>query len=246
MPSFSDYVVFVDESGDHGMHSIDPAYPVFVLALCLFEKEAYAGRAAPGVVRFKFKHFGHEQVILHEHEIRKTKGPFRFLFDTARRDPFYADLNRLITDSPFTLVASVIDKHRHRKRYAQPNNPYDISVGFGLERVFMHLKGLGCAGGTTHFTFEKRGGKEDADIEQVFRRVCEGANYTGERLPFEIVMADKKCNSAGLQIADLVARPIGRKTLDPKQPNRAYDLILPKFRRSPAGRIEGWGLEVFP
>jgi len=100
--------------------------------------------------------------------------------------------------------------------------------------------------GPGHFLFEKRGDKEDAEIELVFRRVCAGENYKGERLPFEIVMADKKCNSAGLQIADLVARPIGRKILDPKQPNRAYDILAKKFRRSPAGKLEGWGLKVFP
>lgn len=29
---FSDFLVFVDESGDHGLDSIDPGYPVFVLA----------------------------------------------------------------------------------------------------------------------------------------------------------------------------------------------------------------------
>ena len=140
----------------------------------------------------------------------------------------------------------MIEKHRHRNRYAQPTNPYSISVGFGLERVFMHLKELGCAGGTTHFVFEKRGPKEDAEIEEVFRRVCEGANFTRQRLPFEIVMADKKCNSAGLQIADLVARPVGRKMLNKAQPNRAFDLIFPKFRRSPGGRVDRWGLKVFP
>lgn len=59
-------------------------------------------------------------------------------------------------------------------------------------------------------------------------------------------MADKKCDSAGLQIADLVARPIGRRILDPTQPNRAYEIIEKKFRRSPRGKIEGWGLKVFP
>lgn len=29
---FSEFVVYVDESGDHGMVKIDPNYPVFVLA----------------------------------------------------------------------------------------------------------------------------------------------------------------------------------------------------------------------
>jgi hypothetical protein len=246
MPSFDDHVAFVDESGDHGMVSIDPSYPMFVLAFCIFEKEAYTTRVTPAVMRFKFRHFGHDQVILHEHEIRKTRGAFKFLFIPERRAPFYADLNTLVEESPFTLVASAIHKERHRARYANPENPYGIAVGFGLERVFRHLAALGCRGGTTHFLFERRGEKEDAEVELVFRRVCDGDNRVGGRLPFEIVMADKKCYSPGLQIADLVARPIGRKLLDPAQPNRAYDILGRKFRRSPAGKVAGWGLKVFP
>ena len=147
MPSFSDYIVFVDESGDHGMESIDPGYPVFVLAFCVFHKEAYVTTAAPAVLRFKFKHFGHDQVILHEHEIRKTKGAFIFLFDSVRRGEFFADMNRLVDESPFTVIASVIDKQRLRDCYANPANPYTISVGFGLERIYRHLQGSAAAAG---------------------------------------------------------------------------------------------------
>ncbi len=29
------------------------------------------------------------------------------------------------------------------------------------------------------------------------------------------------------------------------QPNRAYDIVSAKFRRSPMGEIRGWGLKVF-
>ena len=59
-------------------------------------------------------------------------------------------------------------------------------------------------------------------------------------------MIDKKSNSAGLQIADLTARPIGLKTLRPNQPNRAYDIIETKLRKSPTGNIRGWGIKEFP
>jgi hypothetical protein len=246
LPAFSDYVVYVDESGDHGMQSIDPSYPVFVLAFCLFAKDAYATRAAPAVTRFKFRHFGHDQVILHEHDIRKSKGPFAFLFDAARREAFFDDLNRLMAAAPFTLVASAIHKARHRERYRNPSDPYHVAMGFGLERIYQHLLGLGCSGGVTHLVFERRGAKEDARLEEAFRRVCGGANHMSAALPFEIVMSDKRCNSAGLQLADLVARPIGRRVLNPAQPNRAYDLLEPKFRRSSTGRVEGWGLKIFP
>jgi Protein of unknown function (DUF3800) len=246
VPDFSDYIVFVDESGDHGMTSIDPHYPIFSLAFCLFAKEEYATRVAPAVLGFKFRHFGHDQVILHEHEIRKTKGAFRFLTDAARREPFFADLNALIECTPFTLVASVIDKRRYKEFYPQAANPYHVAMGFGLERIYLHLRGLGCRAGTTHLLFERRGEKEDGELEAEFRRVCGGHNAMTARLPFEIVMADKRCNSAGLQLADLVARPIGRKVLDPDQPNRAYDILARKLRRDRWGRVKGWGLKVFP
>src|SRR3954451_24130674 len=105
------------------MASIDPAYPMFVLTFCIYQKEAYATIAAPSMLRFKFKHFGHDQVILHEHEIRRTKGAFTFLFDAARRETFYAALNTLIETSPFTLVASAIHKDRLQARYNTPDNP---------------------------------------------------------------------------------------------------------------------------
>ncbi|WP_233079829.1 DUF3800 domain-containing protein [Rheinheimera soli] len=35
---FSKYIVYVDESGDHSLQSIDENYPVFVLAFSIFHK----------------------------------------------------------------------------------------------------------------------------------------------------------------------------------------------------------------
>jgi hypothetical protein len=93
---------------------------------------------------------------------------------------------------------------------------------------------------------ERRGKREDDELELAFRRIRDGANYVGEMPGFEIIFADKKTNSAGLQLADLTARPIGRHVLDPAQPNRAWEIIEPKLRRSPAGVVRGWGLKVFP
>ncbi len=37
--SFSKYIVYVDESGDHGLQNIDANYPYFVLAFCVFHKQ---------------------------------------------------------------------------------------------------------------------------------------------------------------------------------------------------------------
>ena len=240
-----EYIVYVDESGDHGLESIDPQYPVFVLAFCIFRQEDYATCASPALQQLKFRHFGHDMVVLHEREIRKASGPFGFLVDRERRERFMGDLSTLIESTPFTLVASVIKKTMLCNRYESPKNPYHVALAFGIERVRSFLKTKGHRDETTCFVFESRGKKEDSELALEFRQVCEGANYRRERMPFEMVLADKKTNCCGLQLADLVARPIGRAMIDEGQPNRAFEIIERKLYRN-GGKIQGFGLKVFP
>lgn len=244
--AYSDYVIYVDESGDHSLDSIDRDYPVFVLDFCIFRKDHYANVVAPQVQAFKFAHFGHDIVVLHEHEIRKQKPPFVFLQNQQKRATFMDGLNQLIEQADFTIVAAAIHKERLTRQYAHPANPYEMALTFCMERAYAFLRDIGQHGRTTHIVVERRGKREDDDLELAFRRIRDGANQWGAMPGFEIVFADKKTNSAGLQLADLTARPIGRHVLDPIQPNRAWDIIEPKLRRSPQGRVIGWGLKIFP
>lgn len=244
--SFGDYIVYVDESGDHGLERPDPDYPVFVLAFCIVRKDEYKTIISPAIDALKFKHFGHDMIVLHEHEIRKARGSFAFLTNAGRRESFYADLNSAMAISPFTVVAVCIDKAKLKAAYKFPQNPYDLAMAYGLERVHLFLAGKKQETRTTHIVFEARGRREDDELELEFRRVCDGANYRRTKLPFVFVLADKKSNSCGLQLADLIARPIGLKVLRPKQANRAYDLIEPKFYRDENGRFQGRGLKCFP
>jgi hypothetical protein len=243
---FSDYIVYVDESGDHGLIGIDPDYPVFVLVFCIFHKSDYINNIIPALARFKTKYWGHDEVVLHEHEIRKPKNEFTILFENKIREAFLSELTQLIDVAPFIVIASIIDKKKLKVQYSQPINPYGISLEFGLERVFRHLSDIGQSERTTPVIVEKRGKKEDEELELCFRRICDKGNYLNKELPYKLVMIDKKSNSTGLQIADLIARPIGIKTLRPDQPNRAYEIIETKLRKSPDGVIKGWGLKIFP
>jgi len=246
MSSFDDYIVYVDESGDHGLSSINPQYPVFVLAFCLFKKSKYAERVTTRITDLKFKYFGHDQVVLHERDIRKRNAPFNILLNPDTRSEFMEDVSEIVREAPFTLIASAIDKRELKDQYDDPANPYHLALAFGLERLYYHLNGgKNCDGGTLHVVFEERGKREDDNLELEFRRVIDN-NRTGDRLPFDIVFSNKQSNAAGLQLADLVARPIGRYLLKPEQPNRAYDVIKEKFRQSPDGKTRGWGLKVFP
>ncbi len=243
---YGDYIVYVDESGDHGLRSMDPNYPLFVLAFCIFDKSALAQTVVPAMLRLKFTHFGHDQVVLHEHEIRKAKNAFRFLTDSKLRESFMNDLSVLVDIAPFTIVAVVIQKDRLLRKYHRQENPYAIGLEYGLERVCDFLRENGQDGKLTHFVFECRGPKEDKELELEFRRVTGGANATCSQIPVEIIMADKKTITTGLQLADLVARPIGLHALRPQQENRAYDLLQPQLRRGPRGQLDGFGLKVFP
>ena len=45
--AFSDYIVYADESGDRGLASINPQYPVFVLAFCVVHKPTYIDSIVP-------------------------------------------------------------------------------------------------------------------------------------------------------------------------------------------------------
>jgi len=233
---YSDYIVYVDESGDHSLTSIDPQFPVFSLSFCVVKKDDYMATVVPAVQALKFKYWGHDAVVLHEHEIRKSKGDFTFLLtDKALRDRFYDDLNQVMVDAPITIIASVIDKLKLTKKYANPWNPYEIALHFCLERLLLFLRDRGETGKRIHVIFECRGKTEDAELELAFRRIVDGANGWGwvnrdfSAIAFEPKFAKKSVNSTGLQLADLTARPIAIKTLRPAQANRAYDVILTKM-----------------
>lgn len=243
--TFGDYLVFVDESGDHGLARVDPGYPIFVLAFCLFAKSDYMERTAPALQRLKFCFWGHDEQVLHEHEIRKPNKNYGFLFNPAARGEFMEAINKLVDEAPFQLVAAVIRKLELARQYTLPPNPYELALEFGLERMYLELNSR-QGDKLTHVIVERRGEKEDNQLELAFRRICDGANALKQRLPFELVMIPKASNSTGLQIADLVARPVGIKVLRPTQPNRAYDIVEKKFRHGPAGETENWGLKVFP
>ena len=248
---FSDYVVYVDESGDHSLASIDGDYPVFVLALCIFHKRHYAEKIIPAVEKLKFNYFGHDSVVLHEHEIRKQKGDFAFLSHYPTRVEFMERLSSIMDASNFILIACVVDKARLNRSEGANSNPYHIAVGVCLDALREFLAEKGQDQPLTHVVVECRGKKEDAALELEFRRICDGNNSGNRRLPFDIVFADKKTNLAGLQLADLVARPVGLSYIRPAQANKAFEMLRTKLfcdggRAKVGFDYQNVGLMIYP
>jgi len=241
----SDYVIYVDESGDHSLISINPEYPLFVLSFCLFRKDIYVENVTTSVRKLKFQTFGHDMVILHEHDIRKKSGAFSKL-GKEPREAFMVSLTEIIDTSDFILFAVVIDKRRLVSRYTEPAHPYHLAMEFGLERIYRFLHDNGQDNRMTYLICEARGTKEDNELELEFRRICDGDNYFRKPLPFDLIIVDKKTNSEGLQFADLTARPIGLSVLRPDQSNRTREVLERKYYRDGYGRKEGFGLKCFP
>jgi len=237
MPEFSDYIVFADESGDHGLASIDPQFPVFALVFCVFEKSAYANAVEPVFRRLKFKYFGHDAAILLEREIRKQEPPFAFLRQNAAlREAFMDDVSAIMAEVPFHAYSAVIDKLKHKARYTNPWNPYEIAMQFCMEKLSNRLVADGQRGRLTHVLFEARGREEDRQLELEFRRVAANDKRWGwrtvdfTRTPLEPVFVPKAANLAGHQLSDLIARPLALRAIRPDQPNRAFDVVAQRIR----------------
>ena len=137
----SDFIVFADESGDHGLERINADYPIFVLSCCVFSKEEYVGIVCPELQRFKLRWWPHDAVVLHTSQIKRQEPPFTFLKSQEKRTAFMDDLTKAIAACPFTLIAGVIHKQRLADHYKYPENPYSLALQFCMERVCGFLAG---------------------------------------------------------------------------------------------------------
>jgi hypothetical protein len=242
---YSDYVAYVDESGDHSLASIDDHYPIFVLCFCVFLKRHYSEQVIPALKMLKFNTFGHDMVILHEQDLRRKTEAFRMM-NKEKREVFLSALEQLISGSDFTLFSSIIDKRKLKKENIQDTHVYHLAMQLGLEKLYRFMQSKDQDSRITHIVCEARGRIEDRELELEFLRVCSGHNSMQQSLPFQLILADKKTNSEGLQFADLAARPIGLSTIRPGQFNRAYNILEKKFHRNGEGVVGGYGVSLYP
>ena len=180
---FGDYLIFADESGDHGLSTIDAQFPVFALVFCLMRKEDYINKIVPEAQRLKMDVWGHDQIIFHEHDIRKEKGAYSILrTDAELRLHFMQRISAFIEDSPIKIISALIDKNRLKQKYDRPYNPYEIAMLFCMERALGYLQTQGQAGKQIPVIFESRGKREDAELELEFRRICDNQSNRAQKI----------------------------------------------------------------
>jgi hypothetical protein len=141
--------------------------------------------------------------VLHESEIRKRLGIFNFKGDVQARADFIEGLSRVVQHCVPRVVAAVVC-------HSDSGRDVDLAALEALWAGFQH-----DGSGSSHWIFERRGKREDAAVSKAFDSLMlSGATHE---------FVSKGRGLAGLEMADMLARPIGLSVLRPAQPNRALE-----------------------
>jgi hypothetical protein len=240
-------VMFLDESGDHSLTAIDPQYPMFVLGGVIVEESYALGELERRVGRFKRDLFGHDDIILHTADISRNKNGFERLIEPNFRRRFYDELNVLMRELNYTVVACAIKKDAHLGKYGmRAVDPYMLCLDILVERFCFEIGDVANGG---LIVAEKRDPTLDHQLELAWLNLkIQGTGFVQAKTIDARIQGlrsrPKTDNIAGLQLADLVVSPIGRFVLG-KPTKEDWSIIEAKFRRY-KGTYNGAGLVVLP
>jgi len=212
---------------------------------------------------FKRNHIPHhpdEPVILHREDVINRRGCFWRLRDHHAREEFDRQLLALIKDTSFRLCAVVIDKKALAARYPTPAHPYNLGMGFLLQRYCGLLNHINRRGDVMA---ESRGGREDRLLKDSYAIVYTRGAWMMRAESFqraltsaELKVKPKSANIAGLQLADLLAYPLRQAILlekgriqGPLSPfaQQLAAVAEPKLNRHLyKGEVWGYGKVLFP
>ena len=232
------HFVFGDESGTADLRD-DPYFPVFAVAMCVFEEGAYQDVAVPMFEELKLRHFGRLDVVLHERDIRRREKEFAALGAGPRRAAFFEDLTDVLWAAPARIVAAAIDKRSYLSRLPEIFDPYPLCAEIGLELILSNVRATG--GELAEIVFESRGKREDAELRDEVASYLRVAYRTLDAHPV-LEFARKDAGLAGLEMADLVAYPIARQIAGRPMPNLPIEVLEEKILENEGER----GLVVIP
>lgn len=255
--------LYIDESGDHVFKHLDePGHRYLSLLGCWFRGRDYQAFHI-GLEEFKRKQIPHhpdDPVILHREDIINRRGCFWRLRDQEATEQFDSELLNLIEHTEFRVCAVVIDKQALQERYPTPAHPYNLGMGFLLQRYCGLLNHINRRGDVMA---ESRGGREDRLLKDSYTLVytrgvwMTRADSLQQALTSgELKIKPKSANIAGLQLADLLAHPIRQAILleqgrieGPLAPfaQRLIGAVEAKFNRHLySGETRGYGKVLFP
>lgn len=240
-------VLFLDESGDHNLTSIDPQHPIFVLGGVIASREYALGEMTDRLNLFKQELFGTTNIHLHTADFTRQKNGFERMMEREFCMRFYEKLNQLISELDISIVACAIKKQRHMEKYGfSALDPYHLSVNVLIERFCFDIGKTGKG----RIVAEARDATLDRQLELAWLNTkVSGTDYIkavdlNQRID-SLVLKTKQDRIAGLEIADAVVTPIARRILG-RDSRINIDIIKSKMRKNSTGDVIGYGLVVLP
>ncbi|HZS01028.1 MAG TPA: DUF3800 domain-containing protein [Chloroflexota bacterium] len=247
-------LVFIDECGNHT--SRDRHFPYFCVTAAVIAAADYPA------VEAAWRQWRRDWLVQPEratHEPTLRSGKLRYALQPGRAEAeAEASLEALLDSLPFTLVAAVLDHdafasmyHGRRVDEFLPRDTYLMCFTFVLERV-VHLlyHGLGDHMGLVRA--DQRGRREDALLQREFQRLkTEGTLFVADtwfryQLGPHMEFLGRQADEVGLQIADLLARPIAERYADPTVNPTRWAVARRKLYAGGPGTRAAYGLKVFP
>lgn len=252
------YRLYIDESGDHAYRLLEMSSHRYLALLGVwFRQDDEYVAFVDNLDRFKRDIFGphpDDPIVLHRKEIINKEGPFGILCDPEMQRRFDSGLREVIDNARFCVICVVIDKKKHVDKYSSPFHPYHYCLAAMLDRYSGWLNYKNAVGDVMA---ESRGGEEDLQLKQAYRRVYESGTLMFNHMHHQRVLTSrdiklkpKSLNIAGLQLADILAYPAKQQMLYEKQiclsrgafGTLLYEMIEPKFNcKHPSGVIDGYG-----
>ncbi len=249
----NDSMVFIDECGPHSV-AAPATFPVFTLAAVVVGRQHYDDVLDLQWRGWKATKLGSGDARVHEPDVRKREGRFAGEHGAAVVD----SLRDFLEAAEFGVVACAINRVEYKKvafpdplDATLPDHMYLFAMDVLFERIAMVLDKR-FPGGTAEVIVESRGPREDALLQYEFARLhLDGTSYIGDaffrtRLRPGITFLGKTQNCTGLQLADLVARPISEKVADPAGTPERWPEVRTKFSPGKETKHSILGLKIAP
>ena len=251
-----EYHLFLDECGVHNLRPEKDPFPVFCLCGVIVAADRYETFDTLWKA-WKARSLGSPHARVHDRKVRHRSDLFQ-RSDPIEQDQLIQSLHAQLEELEFTCIAAAIDKRRFAPKYPSgrvddflPRSAYLMCVDFVFER-FVHFLFHAAGDGRGLAQAESRGPREDAEVHSEFLRLhLEGTQWQSEQqfrraLRPYMEFHRKDGNNSGLEVADLVARPIAEKVLNAEATPERWDIVEPKIYDGGKQRKSSYGLKIFP